>query len=195
MRLIGSSLFNRTLDRIVLRIVVAAGRSEKVASAVDEVASAADKMAPAAGKVASAVLLETYGQPKLAGSCREVRLAGTAGFDGSHYGKVDFALGTTTKTTATLKSSLDEWPRPTPTPVKNGIGFTTLDVAGVGNLQTYDHFVATTNERVTPADDIYMVGRVNGGSGSFAGTMGEIIYQIKRSNGVSKWEARGQVCR
>jgi hypothetical protein len=176
MRVVGSTLFNRTLDKIVIRIVVTGTQAE--------------------GKVATSLLLETYGQATATGSCRDVRLAGAVSFDGSHSGKVEFGLGPTTKTTASLQSRLSEWPRPTATPIKNGIGFTTLDVAGLGSLQTYDHFVATTAERATPADDIYVIGRVNGGSGTFTGVKGEIIYRIKRdSNDVAKWEGRGQVCR
>ena len=176
MRVVGSSLFNRSLDKIVVRIVVTAERSE--------------------GKVASALLLETYGQAAPVGSCREVRLAGAVMFDGSHSGIVEFGLGATTRATATLQSRMGEWPRPTPTPVKNGIGFTILDVAGLGSLQTYDHFVRTTAERATPADDIYVIGRVNGGSGAFSGARGEIIYRVKSdASDVAKWEGRGQVCR
>jgi hypothetical protein len=176
MRVVGSSLFNRVLDRIVIRIVVTAEQSE--------------------GKVASALLLETYGQATPVGSCREVRLAGAVSFDGSHAGTVEFGLGTTTRASAALQSRFGEWPRPTPTPVKNGIGFTIVDVAGLGSLQTYDHFVQTTAERATPADDIYIIGRVNGGSGAFSGAKGEIVYRVKReSYNVAKWEGRGQVCR
>ena len=176
MRVIGSSSFNRTLDKIVVRIVVTAERSE--------------------GKVASSMLLETYGEVGPVSSCREVRLAGAVSFDGSHSGAVEFGLGPTTRASAKLQSRMGEWPRPTPTPVKNGIGFTIVDVAGLGSLQTYDHFVQTTAERATPADDIYIIGRVNGGSGSFSGAKGEIVYRVKReSYDMARWEGRGQICR
>ena len=175
MRIVGSGLFNRILDNIVVRIVVTADQSNR--------------------KVASSLLLETYGEATSVGSCREVRLAGAASFDGSHSGTVEFGLGST-RTSATLQSRMGEWPRPTPTPVKNGIGFTSLDVAGLGSLQTYDHFVQTTAERATPADDIYIIGRVNGGTGAFSGTKGEIVYRVKReSYDVARWEGRGQVCK